>query len=551
MAAPQFVPIPLDTIRLAFKELGRRVTTDLHIQVGDAARLDERKRECLNLQHLHTHNIPAEELSTIVDSIDRMVTALEQARDQSNDVPDAPPIITSGLSYTGRRGRPRIEINPDLLATAIDLRGGPTSLATVFGCAPRTIRRRALEYGIAEPGPPVYVDYVLDDGTTSRVFRSSTRAASVIEDDELDRIVASILEAFPTIGRRMIHGHLRFLDVVVSRTRIQESYRRVHGAPVGGFGIRRIERRVYSVAGPNSLWHHDGQHGLIRWKIVIHGFIDGDSRLVTGIAANNNNRADTVGDLFEAAVEVHGLPSRVRGDYGTENVVVRALMELLRGEGRGSYIRGKSVHNIRIERLWRDVTLAFGGKWKIFFQNLEIHDRLNPDSEAHIWLLHHLFLTAINQDALDWAEAWNAHPISQRDYRQASPRDMFFFGMLEKGLRGFSEVDEAPDDEPEDVEAYGIDWEDYEDPQILQHHELGNQIPLGEAGTNPFTTQAPTYFTHVQVDEATSPLSPEQVQALNDYLEQLPCTWSRNMDDRRLLWIHALHFCETELFADI
>ncbi|KAJ7900776.1 hypothetical protein B0H13DRAFT_1560470, partial [Mycena leptocephala] len=36
-----------------------------------------------------------------------------------------------------------------------------------------------------------------------------------------------------------------------------------------------IRRRTYSVPGPNSLWHHDGQHGLIRWGIVIHGFIDG------------------------------------------------------------------------------------------------------------------------------------------------------------------------------------------------------------------------------------------------------------------------------------
>lgn len=27
------------------------------------------------------------------------------------------------------------------------------------------------------------------------------------------------------------------------------------------FESQRIRRRKYSVAGPNSLWHHDGQHG--------------------------------------------------------------------------------------------------------------------------------------------------------------------------------------------------------------------------------------------------------------------------------------------------
>ncbi|KAF8183360.1 hypothetical protein K438DRAFT_1501080, partial [Mycena galopus ATCC 62051] len=49
-----------------------------------------------------------------------------------------------------------------------------------------------------------------------------------------------------------------------------------------------IHRRDYRVLGPNSLWHHDGQHAefflsfsilifscLIHWGIVIHGFIDG------------------------------------------------------------------------------------------------------------------------------------------------------------------------------------------------------------------------------------------------------------------------------------
>ncbi|KAF8184260.1 hypothetical protein K438DRAFT_1594782, partial [Mycena galopus ATCC 62051] len=39
---------------------------------------------------------------------------------------------------------------------------------------------------------------------------------------------------------------------------------------------------------------------LIRWRIVIHGFIDGYSRLITGLRASDNNRADTVLDIFLA-----------------------------------------------------------------------------------------------------------------------------------------------------------------------------------------------------------------------------------------------------------
>jgi len=83
--------------------------------------------------------------------------------------------------------------------------------------------------------------------------------------------------------------------------------------------------------------------GLIRYKIVIHAFIDGFSRFVTGIRANNNNHAETVLDLFTALIKEHGLPSRVRGDHGVENVLVAEFMVQVRGEGRGSYIWGRYV----------------------------------------------------------------------------------------------------------------------------------------------------------------------------------------------------------------
>lgn len=81
--------------------------------------------------------------------------------------------------------------------------------------------------------------------------------------------------------------------------------------------------------------------GLIRFKIVIHGFIDGKSRQVTSIHAGNNNRAATVLEVFLEGVETYGVPSRVRGDHGTENVLVAAWMETNRGSNRGSYIWGK------------------------------------------------------------------------------------------------------------------------------------------------------------------------------------------------------------------
>ncbi|KIO17819.1 hypothetical protein M407DRAFT_49449, partial [Tulasnella calospora MUT 4182] len=43
---------------------------------------------------------------------------------------------------------------------------------------------------------------------------------------------------------------------------------------------RAIVRRSYYVPFPNSLWHIDGHHKLIRWKIVTHGGVDGKTRVV-------------------------------------------------------------------------------------------------------------------------------------------------------------------------------------------------------------------------------------------------------------------------------
>ena len=179
----------------------------------------------------------------------------------------------------------------------------------------------------------------------------------------------------PNIGERRLIGALRSRGIRVQRWRVRACLRKVD--PLGAALRWRpvIYRRKYSVPTPNALWHIDGNHKLVRRRLVVHCCVDGYSRMIIYAHCANNNRADTVLRLFREGVSHFGLPSRVRSDHGLENVEVARYMLENRGLGRGSIITGSSVHNTRVERTHRDVYCGvlcffakafteFGGVWE-------------------------------------------------------------------------------------------------------------------------------------------------------------------------------------------
>ena len=108
-------------------------------------------------------------------------------------------------------------------------------------------------------------------------------AYTSINDSEIDHLVNEITSVHPQSGEKTIQGKFLSRGIRLQRWRLRNSL--AHVDPLGiEFRKRRVlHRRVYNVKSSNSLWHLDGYHKLIRWKIVIHGGIDGYIQQIGGI----------------------------------------------------------------------------------------------------------------------------------------------------------------------------------------------------------------------------------------------------------------------------
>ena len=168
----------------------------------------------------------------------------------------------------------------------------------------------------------------------------------------------------------------------------------------------------------------DGNHKLIRWKFVIHGAVDGYSRLIPFLKCSNNNRASTVLESFTAAVQMYGLLRKLRTDLGGENVDAWDYMVALHGDDESTIITGSSVHNERIERLWRDVSRSVAVPFKDIFVCLEEQGILDVNNEVDLFCLHAVFTDRINASIQEFIRSWNSHPLTSENNQ--TPLQLFF-----------------------------------------------------------------------------------------------------------------------------
>ncbi|KAA0701590.1 hypothetical protein E1301_Tti023855 [Triplophysa tibetana] len=249
---------------------------------------------------------------------------------------------------------------------------------------------------------------------------------SDISSEDFKSIINNFIGQCPNSGYRIVVGHLRSLGIRVARSRVLEMIR--HVDPVGtvlrSLDLQLTQRRPYSVPGPLSLWHMDGNHKLVRWRIVVHGGIDGYSRKIMYLKANSNNKAASVLDCFLEAVHEHGLPHRNETATSQEKVFITRELS-----GCGAMC-------------------GVICNYYSAFRHLEELSLLDPDQDLHLICLHYIMLPRLNHHLQMFTRTWDNHSLSTEG--NMSPSQLWLAGHVMNSQLFLH---------TEDHRTLGIDWD--------------------------------------------------------------------------------------------
>ena len=146
---------------------------------------------------------------------------------------------------------------PDMLEALqefLDLDFSKVDIATMLGVDRKTIYRWIQKHGLEK------LSY------------------STLPDEEIVQLIYEIKLNHPNDGEVLMDGHLRARGIKIQRWKLREALHLVDPEGIKARTSVTIKRREYKVPFPHYLWHADGDHKLIKYKMVIHGCVDGFTR---------------------------------------------------------------------------------------------------------------------------------------------------------------------------------------------------------------------------------------------------------------------------------
>ncbi|CAC5374699.1 unnamed protein product [Mytilus coruscus] len=215
-------------------------------------------------------------------------------------------------THLGTAGAPKLDISKDQLVFLAKYKFTAPLMAETLQISESTIRRRLREFNI----------------------KLSEGKETIISNEELDDKVKNIIGTNKRIGPNSIRIRLAMDNTDISLQRVRDACHRVDpvGCALRSIERQNVHRRTYKVAGPNSLWHIDGNHKLIRinksLKMFVyqhnhHGLSTEGSKtpyqlFIKGVLQTINTNNVSIADLLLQAGSNDSL-EHITDDYGIDD----------------------------------------------------------------------------------------------------------------------------------------------------------------------------------------------------------------------------------------
>ena len=163
-------------------------------------------------------------------------------------------------------------------------------------------------------------------------------------------------------------------------------------------------------------WHIDGYDKLKPFGTAIDGAIYGYSRRILWLkSSSSNNNSKVIPNFYLCCIkELNLIPRVVRGDHGTENIIVCGIQRFFcrnhtdsQSKDR-SFICDHSTANQRIESWWSQL---FKSMTSWFFMDMVVNGLFDISLNLHLYCLRFSFFGELQHEPDEFKSLWNCHRI--------------------------------------------------------------------------------------------------------------------------------------------